>query len=124
MGKTTFFSALTIRKEALFSKKNGRSDKGMNENSTVDRLLSSRDVADRLQINIRTAQKIIRSIPHINISTGRKKELLRITEEMLESYINERTVMYGSVKLNRNRPPVRRQVSVSGTDRIPRRPPD
>ena len=43
-------------------------------------LLSSADVADRLRVNIRTAQRIIRSIPHINIGTGKKNEHLRVTE--------------------------------------------
>ena len=47
-------------------------------------LLSSADVADRLRVNIRTAQRIIRSIPHINIGTGKKNEHLRVTEEQLQ----------------------------------------
>ena len=61
--------------------------------AVIPRLLTSADVAERLQVNIRTAQRIIRSMPHINIGTGKKNEHLRITEEMLESYINERTVI-------------------------------
>ena len=87
-------------------------------------LLSSRDVADRLQVNIRTAQKIIRSIPHVNIGTGRKNEHLRITEEMLEAYISERTVVPCNPVLSRMKKPVRPKVPVTVEARIPRRPPD
>ena len=87
-------------------------------------LLSSRDVADRLQVNIRTAQKIIRSIPHVNIGTGRKNEHLRITEEMLEAYISERTVVPCNPVLSRMKKSVRPKVPVTVEARIPRRPPD
>lgn len=87
----------------------------------TDRLLSSRDVAERLQVNIRTAQRIIRSIPHVNIGTGRKNEHLRVTEEMLGEYIAERTVVPSSAPVSRGKAVAPRRISAFSNGRIPRR---
>ena len=87
-------------------------------------LLSSRDVAERLQINIRTAQKIVRSIPHINIGTGKKNEHLRITEDQLQQYIEERTVLPSLPRLSNVNPRIIPRKRAAGTATIPRRPPD
>ena len=79
-------------------------------------------VAERLQVNIRTAQKIIRSIPHINIDTGKKNEHLRITEDMLEEYINARIVMPSRPMLSNKNPQIVPRIRAAGTGKIARRP--
>ncbi len=88
----------------------------------IPRLLTSADVAERLQVNIRTAQKIIRSIPHINIGAGKKNEHLRITEEMLEEYLNERIVMPSQPRHSDKKPQIVPHVRSAGNTRIARRP--
>ena len=90
--------------------------------TVIPRLLTSADVAERLQVNIRTAQKIMRSIPHINIGTGKKNEHLRITEDMLEEYINARIVMPSRPVLNNQNPQIVPQIRAAGTGKIARRP--
>lgn len=87
-------------------------------------LLSSADVADRLRVNIRTAQRIIRSIPHINIGTGKKNEHLRVTEEQLQQYIEERTILPSLPKLSNVNPRIIPRKRAAGTITIPRRPPN
>ena len=90
--------------------------------TVIPRLLPSADVAERLQVNIRTAQKIIRSIPHINIDTGKKNEHLRITEDMLEEYINARIVMPSRPMLSNKNPQIVPRIRAAGTGKIARRP--
>ena len=87
-------------------------------------LLSSADVADRLRVNIRTAQRIIRSIPHINIGTGKKNEHLRVTEEQLQQYIEERTILPSLPRLSNVNPRIIPRKRAAGTATIPRRPPN
>ena len=87
-------------------------------------LLSSADVADRLRVNIRTAQRIIRSIPHVNIGTGKKNEHLRVTEEQLQQYIEERTILPSQPRLSNVNPRIIPRKRAAGTATIPRRPPD
>jgi hypothetical protein len=86
------------------------------------RLLTSADVAERLQVNIRTAQRIIRSIPHINIGTGKKNEHLRVTEEMLQEYLNERIIMPCQPRLNSKKPQTVTRIRATGEGKIARRP--
>ena len=86
-----------------------------------NQLLSTRDVAERLQVNIRTAQRIVRSMPHVNVGMGKKNEYLRVTEEMLDAYISERTVMPFCPRPTRTAPSVVRRVSSAGTGKLPRR---
>ena len=85
-------------------------------------LLSSADVADRLRVNIRTAQRIIRSIPHVNIGTGKKNEHLRVTEEQLQAYIEERTILPSLPRLSNVNPRIIPRKRAAGTTTIPRRP--
>ena len=87
-------------------------------------LLSSADVADRLRVNIRTAQRIIRSIPHINIGTGKKNEHLRVTEEQLQQYIEERTILPSLPRLSNVNPRIIPRKRAARTTTIPRRPPN
>ena len=49
--------------------------------------LTPKDVAKRLKISERTAYRWMKTVPHINVSTGKKYEILRITEEGLEQLI-------------------------------------
>ena len=48
--------------------------------------LTSRDVAVRLKISVRCAQRLMKSLPHINAGLGTKRENLRISEKTLEEY--------------------------------------
>ena len=90
----------------------------------VSQLLSSADVAERLRVNIRTAQRIIRSIPHVNIGTGKKNQHLRITEEQLQHYIDARTILPSQPMLSNVNPRIISRQRAAGTIKIPRRPPD
>ena len=90
--------------------------------AVIPRLLTSADVAERLQVNIRTAQRIIRSMPHINIGTGKKNEHLRITEEMLESYINERTVIPSRPCIRDKKTQIVPRIGSANTGKIARKP--
>ena len=90
--------------------------------AVIPRLLTSAADAERLQVNIRTAQRISRSMPHINIGTGKKNEHLRITEEMLESYINERTVIPSHPCIRDKNAQIVPRIRSAGTGKIPRRP--
>lgn len=84
-------------------------------------LLTAKDVAERLQVNIRTAQRIVHSIPHVNVGNGKKNEFLRVTEEMLERYIEERTVLPAQLPPRKRRAvPVLRAYG-EDFDKIPRR---
>lgn len=83
-------------------------------------LLTAKDVAERLQVNIRTAQRIVHSIPHVNVGNGKKNEFLRVTEEMLERYIEERTVLPYQPKINTRRDAAPRRIGI-GDGKIARR---
>ena len=48
--------------------------------------LTSRDVAQRLKISVRSAQRLMKVLPHINAGVGTKRENLRISEKALEEY--------------------------------------
>ena len=98
----------------------------MNENQENrvggEQLLSAKDVASRLQVSLRMAQKIIRSIPHINIGSGKKYEHLRISEEMLDSYIRDRTVVPSLSPVRQSGLPIRRIVPAASASRVQRKP--
>ena len=85
-------------------------------------LLSPKDVAERLQVSLRTAQKIMRSVPHINIGSGTKNEHLRISEELLDEYIRNRTVVPSLPVQTRFRAPARPAVLPASDSRVPRKP--
>ena len=74
-------------------------------------LLTAKDVALRTGFSIRTAQRMMRSVPHINVCLGQKNQSLRITEETYEAYILDRTAL----------PPekVERNVKLRSSGRIP-----
>lgn len=46
--------------------------------------LTPKEVAQRLRISVRSAQRLIKSLPHVNAGTGTKREILRISEKVLE----------------------------------------
>ena len=84
-------------------------------------LLTAKDVAQRTGFSIRTAQRMMRSVPHINVCLGHKNQSLRITEETYEAYILERTALppekaERSVKLRSSS-----RVPVPFAGKIPRR---
>ena len=85
-----------------------------------NQLLTAKDVAERLQVNLRTAHRIIHSIPHVNVGNGKKNELLRVTEEMLERYIEERTVLPFQPGISRRKPLTPCRIG-SGNGKIARR---
>ena len=53
-------------------------------------LLDAKDVALRLNVSVRTAQRLMRTVPNINVCLGDTYERLRITEETLEANWPER----------------------------------
>ena len=53
-------------------------------------LLDAKDVAQRLNVSVRTAQRLMRTVPNINVCLGGTYERLRITEETLDTYWPER----------------------------------
>ena len=57
--------------------------------------LTSREVAQRLKISVRSAQRLIKALPHINAGLGTKRENLRISEKTLEEY---QTITYDKTR--------------------------
>ena len=84
-------------------------------------LLTAKDVAMRTGFSLRTAQRMMRTVPHINVCLGRKNQSLRITEETYEAFILDRTALPPEAV---KRTPVRAQQHsplVPFTGKIPRR---
>ena len=48
--------------------------------------LTSREVAQRLKISVRSAQRLMKALPHINAGVGTQRENLRISEKTLDEY--------------------------------------
>lgn len=48
--------------------------------------LTSKDVAQRLKISVRSAQRLMKRLPHIRVGSGSQRECLRITDKVLEQY--------------------------------------
>ena len=86
-----------------------------------NQLLTAKDVAERLQVNLRTAHRIIHSIPHVNVGNGKKNELLRVTEEMLERYIEDHITFPAQMPPVRKRNLPARRMYGDSCGKIPRR---
>ena len=48
--------------------------------------LTSQEVAQRLKISVRSAQRLMKTLPHINAGVGTQRETLRISEKTLNEY--------------------------------------
>ena len=48
--------------------------------------LTSKEVADRLKISKRSAQRLMKRLPHLHVGVGTKRETLRISEKTLDEY--------------------------------------
>ena len=48
--------------------------------------LTSKEVAQRLKISVRSAQRLMKALPHIHAGVGTRRENLRISEKVLEEY--------------------------------------
>ena len=67
----------------------------MEDNMNADnslRALTSADVAKRLGISVRAAQRLMHKLPHANVSRNLEstRKHLRITQETLEKYLSEK----------------------------------
>ncbi len=51
-----------------------------------DRLLNAADVAERLNTSVRSAQRLMLYMRHINIGLGTKNKCLRVSEASLNEY--------------------------------------
>ena len=48
--------------------------------------LTSKEVSERLKISVRSAQRLMKQLPHIHAGVGRRRENLRITDAVLNEY--------------------------------------
>ena len=86
-------------------------------------LLTAVNVADRLQISIRTAQRLMAKLEHIDVGLGERNRCLRITAETLEEYLAKCTVSpHSNVRIARTHEKKRIVTSnATGITSIPRR---
>ena len=86
-----------------------------------NRLLNAADVAARLNTSVRSAQKIMRLMRHINIGLGKKNMCLRVTEESLLEYQHRKELDAIDSPVGKKAKVTKRNVSTSNTLKIPRR---
>ncbi len=79
--------------------------------SSVDALLTPEDAAKRLKVTAEQIRSLIRKrqLPAINVGTGKKRPLYRITAAALEEFLSSRCqfASQGSTRRLRRPPPVR-----------------
>ena len=70
--------------------------------------LTANEVAQYLKISIRSAQRLIRCLPHINAGLGAKRENPRIARSVLDEYLSSaRHSPVHSLKNNRTQKRIR-----------------
>lgn len=53
----------------------------------IETMLTPKDVAALLKVSVRTAQRLMKQMPHCNVGLGDKREIIRVKKEDLEDYL-------------------------------------
>ena len=76
----------------------------------MEKMLTPKDVADRMQISLQAARARMMEMPGcIDISSGGKNKILRVPESGLDDWKSNRTVVIPRASLKLERRPIGRQ---------------